>query len=156
MQQPAASNPLDQLRDIHLPDAITWWPPAPGWWAVTLLAIIALFTTVYTLVKIHQKRRYRRLAIAELDQLSSEKNDAAELAEALTQLIRRTLKAADEGYDKQQSALTGDNLHEILKPELTDTQIHWITQGKYQANAEVPDTAALTAAVRQWIKGHKV
>ena len=20
------------LRDLHLPDAISWWPLAPGWW----------------------------------------------------------------------------------------------------------------------------
>lgn len=35
-------NPTDlsQLRDIHLPGAIAWWPPAPGWWA--LLGVILL------------------------------------------------------------------------------------------------------------------
>lgn len=31
---------LDGLRDIHLPEPVSWWPPAPGWWI--LLAIIIL------------------------------------------------------------------------------------------------------------------
>jgi hypothetical protein len=36
-------NPTDlsQLRDIHLPGAIGWWPPAPGWWAVLGLLLLA-------------------------------------------------------------------------------------------------------------------
>lgn len=25
------------LKDIHLPDAIGWWPPAIGWWLLVLL-----------------------------------------------------------------------------------------------------------------------
>ena len=43
---PAAinANPLDQLRDIHLPEPISWWPLAPGWW---LLIIIALALMVW-------------------------------------------------------------------------------------------------------------
>jgi len=39
-------DPLDELRDIHLPDAISWWPLAPGWWtllALTFIVIVALF-----------------------------------------------------------------------------------------------------------------
>lgn len=33
---------LSQLRDIHLPGAISWWPPAPGWWALLGLLLLAL------------------------------------------------------------------------------------------------------------------
>jgi hypothetical protein len=38
-------NPTDYsqlpLRDIHLPDAIGWWPPAVGWWMLLGLGIVA-------------------------------------------------------------------------------------------------------------------
>lgn len=31
------------LKDIHLPDSIGWWPPAPGWWLLPiLLALLAI------------------------------------------------------------------------------------------------------------------
>jgi len=44
MQQP---DPLAALHPIHLPQPISWWPPAPGWWvllfALLLLAVVAVF-----------------------------------------------------------------------------------------------------------------
>ncbi|MDP7406676.1 MAG: DUF4381 domain-containing protein, partial [SAR324 cluster bacterium] len=27
-------DPLAALRDVHLPPAVSWWPPAPGWWII--------------------------------------------------------------------------------------------------------------------------
>lgn len=46
MANQAGADPLAELRDIHLPDAIGWWPLAPGWWmllALILIMIVALF-----------------------------------------------------------------------------------------------------------------
>jgi hypothetical protein len=41
-------NPTDYsqlpLKDIHLPEAIAWWPPAPGWWL--LLGLVAALGVV--------------------------------------------------------------------------------------------------------------
>jgi Domain of unknown function (DUF4381) len=38
------------LKDIHLPDAISWWPPAIGWWLLVLL-IPTLLVFSYWLYK---------------------------------------------------------------------------------------------------------
>lgn len=46
MTTPTA-DPLSQLRDIHTPEAISyWWPLAPGWWilGVIIIALIVLIT----------------------------------------------------------------------------------------------------------------
>ena len=33
---------LDRLHDIALPPSVPWWPPAPGWYAVMVIAAIGL------------------------------------------------------------------------------------------------------------------
>jgi MYXO-CTERM domain-containing protein len=37
-----AEDPLSELADIHLPDAVSMWPPAPGWWLLAALVLFAL------------------------------------------------------------------------------------------------------------------
>ncbi|NIW23640.1 MAG: DUF4381 family protein [Gammaproteobacteria bacterium] len=44
------------LRDIHLPEAIAWWPPAFGWWIVA--ALVVLIGVVLS-VRAWQQRRHR-------------------------------------------------------------------------------------------------
>ena len=46
---------LNQLRDIHLPQAPLWWPPAPGWW---VLAALALCLLAWGMIRLW--RRWRR------------------------------------------------------------------------------------------------
>jgi len=44
------------LRDIHLPDAVAWWPPAFGWW---ILAAVVVLIGVALGVRAWLQRRHR-------------------------------------------------------------------------------------------------
>lgn len=84
-------DPLTQLRDIHLPDFIGWWPLAFGWYLVSVLIVLFIASLVYFL---YQKNRN---AIA--------KNKALSL-----------LKTYKEHYEKEQDAQWASaRVSELLK-----------------------------------------
>lgn len=51
---PAATDPLADLHDIHLPEAIGWWPLAPGWWLLLGFIIMLLAALLFY-------RRWRKI-----------------------------------------------------------------------------------------------
>jgi hypothetical protein len=58
---------LAQLADIHLPEAVSFWPPAPGWW---ILALILLGIALFLGRKVVLYARLKKIcahALAELD-----------------------------------------------------------------------------------------
>lgn len=62
MTSPTAEE-LAQLRDIHLPDAIGWWPLAPGWYVLAIVLIVALVTVIFYLGRYYLNGRARRQAL---------------------------------------------------------------------------------------------
>ena len=63
------TDPLAELRDIHLPPEIGWWPPAYGWWIlITALLTLTIFA-IFFLVKQHRSNLYKRQALRELHAL---------------------------------------------------------------------------------------
>ena len=85
-----ATNILNQLRDIHAPAPIAWWPPAVGWFVLAGLVFIALIALLIWWIKIYPKRLLRKAALKELYALS-EKPPSAQLAE-LSKLLKRVVK----------------------------------------------------------------
>jgi hypothetical protein len=80
------------LRDIHLPEPVSWWPPGPGWWILLccLLAVIGLFLF---LRHRYRQRALSRAALAELNHIERhfrEHADPGRLARDLSELLRRT------------------------------------------------------------------
>jgi len=100
---PAGHNPaLAQLADIHLPQNISYWPPAPGWWVLAFLGIIS-FYGLYRLLRWYiQTRKYRKALLLELGQIkrqwSKQKNIVLTSAKVST-LLRRY--AVDQGHRAQ-------------------------------------------------------
>ena len=58
---------LAQLADIHLPEPVSYWPPAIGWWILAAIALVLLVILIRKLVAIRRQQKICQYALAELD-----------------------------------------------------------------------------------------
>ena len=87
--QPDTSN--IPLRDIHLPDPVSWWPPALGWWLLLALLILSI-VFVFWLIRRRRLFKLRNTSIAELEAIYKtyqEQYDAKRFTQELSVLLRR-------------------------------------------------------------------
>ncbi|MFQ3235466.1 MAG: cbb3-type cytochrome oxidase subunit 3 [Paraglaciecola sp.] len=55
--------PLSELKDIHLPDAIGFWPLAYGWWLLLMVIILGVGWGIALWRKNHHRGRAKRQAL---------------------------------------------------------------------------------------------
>jgi len=99
-------DPLSALRDIHLPDPISWWPLAAGWWVLIGLALLVVLRAA---LMDRRRRRLRASALAEIDRLAEhcrQGSDTSRLATGLSVLLRRV--ALVRFPNEEIAALHGD------------------------------------------------
>lgn len=97
---------LSLLHDIVLPEAVSWWPPAPGWYVVISLFLCATAIGAWWSWQRWQTRRYRRQALEELRVLRETSDDLGSAASSILILLKRTALAA---YPRAQVAnLSGE------------------------------------------------
>jgi len=152
-----STNPLEGLRDIHLPDPVSLWPLAPGWW-LALLAVIVGALLIHFVVKT-RRLSPKRAALCELGRLEedySSTGDVAALAAGLSALLRRvTLLRSDRS---QVASAHGEARALLLSSEKTafsPALVSGIEKSMYQnTNTEVPreDALAWLDATRGFIR----
>lgn len=84
------------LRDLHLPEAIGWWPLAPGWWVVLAIAAAVLGYVAWRLFKrwqFHAPRRYALRELARFEAEDLEHRNPVMLGKQLSELLRRGMLA---------------------------------------------------------------
>ncbi len=163
MNEPTKLSPelaaqLEALRDIHLPEAVSWWPLAPGWWV--LLALVAAAIVALFVARAMRRRTVRYRALAELDALRRRRDlGAAEGALAIEVLLKRVVlqrvhlsgHAASHGTEWVTVLAEGPA---GMPPEIA----RYIAAAPYAARAanenETPDREALFASARRWIRRH--
>jgi len=156
---PATGTGLENLRDIHLPPPVSWWPPAPGWWLLVALIAVAI---IFALWLIHRarRRRYRKLALAQLQRIYREwqtGRDDLQFARGVNQLLKQTAIAAYSAAPV--AALSGADWLDFLDRKLAQPRFH---AGAVRALAtlyapapEPIDADALYGAARAWIRSHR-
>ncbi|MEH6910770.1 MAG: DUF4381 domain-containing protein [Oceanicoccus sp.] len=60
---------LNGLVEIQLPEAVSMWPQTPGWWLLLAGLLLWGMVRAYKSVKSYWRNRYRRVALARLQQL---------------------------------------------------------------------------------------
>ncbi len=151
-QQAPANNPLDQLRDIHLPDQIDPFPYAPGWWIILALLLIAIAFYLFQLYKKQQALRLLKPAKAEINQLRSLPQDqlSAHSIAKLSALLKRVCLiyfpkrsvASLNGYEwliflNEQAKNTQRKRSNQNKAFFSDADIQWFSSAAYQANPKI-------------------
>lgn len=139
---------LAQLRDIHLPQPIGWWPLAPGWWA--LIALICILTVVGFVWSRMRRRSARFLALRELEAIKPEKPD--EFLAQISSLLRRVARRRSAGAD----VLTGEAWSAFLmegKNGMSSNSATLLATGPYGPPAnENFEPEALRAETATWIR----
>jgi hypothetical protein len=157
-------NPDDLLlRDIHLPDPLSWWPPAPGWWLLAgACLIIGVGTTWWLRRRAAQRRAPATLARRDLERVRtawSAHGDAARLVGELSVWLRRTGMSLTQRA--QAASLTGDAWRQFLdglagEPVFADAEGARLLASPYRTSASVhiepEDAERLLGACEQWLR----
>lgn len=144
------------LRDIHLPDAVSWWPPAIGWW---LLGGIVLFVIFFT------PRFIRYLTFKPLNKVIDNAyqtiiteyqhhNDSTKLVQDLSKFLRQIVMT----YSGRESSaqLTGEQWIDSLNALTAETYFsgdvkQLLINAPYQKTI-TSDPQILLTATQSWIK----
>ncbi|MCD6526176.1 MAG: DUF4381 domain-containing protein [Desulfuromonas sp.] len=147
-----------QLRDIHLPEAIGWWPPAPGWWLLLALTLLLVSLIVWQLKRYH-RRHYHRLGLQQLLELeqNAAQRDSRLLLQQLSQLMRHM--AILHFPDADCAALHGEEWLQFLNRPFNDQPFtdgvgRPLASGPYQPHTDLDEESlsALIRLCRRWLK----
>jgi len=149
----------EQLRDVHLPEAISWWPLAWGWWVVLAVSFLVIAASLLAFSRKRAKNRYRGFAISELqtsyDNWAKNQNNQAYLYQANDILKRCVLHASGTSTLTTQSGQAWvKQLNEWGKRPLTEKAQNALGFECYQANPS-SDIKTLHSELVHWLKTHE-
>ncbi len=154
-------DPLAQMRDIHLPQAIGWWPPAPGWWIVTSLSLLLVAAVSWYFYRAYQRNSFRRQAMQLLQCHFldwQQSRDTSLYMQQVNIVLKRT--ALLRFPESNVAALSGSQWMAFLDRHLPQSSPGFsggpLTQGPYAPPAPEQDVAALQQLAMAWLRQHRV
>jgi len=144
------------LKDIHIPEAIGWWPPAIGWWilAVLIPLLMVFFIWIYKRLTRNSAIKTAKKCLAAIKQDTSQ--DANQKLVELSALVRRV--AISVAPRALAAGLTGRDWLAYLDQSVKDAPF---TEGVGQLLAEAPyrksaitdaEISSLISLCEDWLK----
>ncbi|MBF8270609.1 MAG: hypothetical protein HW386_2318 [Gammaproteobacteria bacterium] len=147
------------LRDIHLPEPVSWWPLPIGWWLVLVLLVVSIALCVWGY------RRYRghkssavylaKVELRQLHELYLQQRDVGLLARDISMLLRRLSISI---YPRTATAsLTGEDWLRHLDQPLPDQPFtsgagRILIEAPYRREVRIEDIEPLIRLCEKWIE----
>jgi len=140
---------LDRMHDIVPPDAVAWWPPAPGWYAVLGLILVAAAYAGWRSWSGWCANAYRRAALRELSGLQ-ETSAIAELLRRVALAIAPRVEIAEKTGTAWVDWVAAQS-SEAMPLEVRQQ----LTVGVYERLSADHDVSVMRDYVAQWITHHR-
>jgi len=156
----AAPDPgsLERLHDIVVSPPVPFWPPAPGWYVVALVLVMAAGWACWWIIHRWRANAYRRAALAELQAAGTRRDQL----KVLPELLKRTALAA---YPRERVASLSSDAWLAFLDETAATPAFAAGPGKLLGELaydptlarrmSAADSDALLAAATTWIRHHR-
>lgn len=131
---------LNNLRDLMLPEAPSWWPLAPGLSFLLVLLLWVVLCCAFAYFRSYQSAAYRRAGI---DLLAS----AGTVREVSILLKRVALVSFDR---ETVASLYGKQWVEFLQESCAGVQL-----GELASTADTEASPSLRKQAEKWMRGHK-
>ena len=147
------------LKELPLPDPVSWWPQTPGWYVIGGLALAGLCYLFWRLWTRYRRNAYRREGLARLEKMTT---DPAALNELPLLLKRSALMA---GSRQQVANLNGPAWIEWLNESAGEKLFSISDADTFERLAYArpdrapPDTTNaehLIEASKSWMRMHRV
>jgi hypothetical protein len=148
------------ITEVLAPDAVSWLPQTTGWKLLLALLIITLARWGWRRWRLARHNRYRRLALAQLDQLVQQYGHTRELLNPLSSLLKAT--ALQACSNREVAALSGSQWTRWLSDQ-TDSQdfadysVQLLAFETWHRPRELPaeKVQGLVADSARWIASHR-
>ena len=145
---------LTELRDIHLPAPVSWWPPAPGWFWLTGIILVAVGIGLYNLYRHRNTPLQHALNLIESIQQTHEQQRNPDNLVTISTLVRRI---ALQRFPREDVANLYGNAWLAFLDNTGKTNAftqgpgRCLAEGPYQMRPQV-NWPQLFVCIKQWIK----
>ncbi len=146
-----------QLRDVHLPDPISWWPLAISWWILFGVIAVGLFFSIRAFRQNRARNAYRHHARKQLQshyqQWQSDTNTSQYLQSA-NMVLKRTSLHLNNTARQLSGTPWIEYLQSLADDSFSEQTMLALGQGIYHKSPEY-DVDQIHRELAQWLNKHK-
>lgn len=146
-----------QMADIVLPDPVSAWPPAWGWWVLAMVIVIAVISLFVLAMRHRRLNRYRGQALNQLNACNPE--NLHQQVQHIVRITKASALTVRPALREEVACISASDWGQWLnqqctKPVFDGASIELIQHYAYQPTQETP-SAALHRQTQLWLRTHR-